>query len=118
MRSSTQVAALFAGIAAAAHEKGTFAVLRFNTAPGKGLTEGRSDPIVNFGQISPHVHTIQGGNAFSNSARGEDLMKSTCSTAKVAGDMSAYWAPNVYFHDRSNSSFEKVTLNYMNVYYL
>lgn len=59
-----------------------------------------------------------GGNAFSNSATGESMMKSTCSNANVAGDNSAYWMPKLYFHDQKNGSFEPVPLFYMNVYYL
>lgn len=114
MRYSAVLAALVA--AAAAKDGRTFAVLRFQ---GDGpLTEGRSDPIVSPGQVSGHVHTVQGGGNFGNSATGATMMKSECSTAMIAGDNSAYWMPKLYFHDVKNNSFEPVPLFYMNVYYL
>ncbi|CAK7236153.1 hypothetical protein SCUCBS95973_009511 [Sporothrix curviconia] len=102
--------------AVAAKDSRTFAVLRFH---GDGpLTIGRTDPIVSPGGPSGHVHVVQGSNAFGNSATGESLLAdSTCSTANVAGDRSAYWMPQVYFHDPKNGSFEPVPLFYMNVYY-
>ncbi|CAK7219915.1 hypothetical protein SBRCBS47491_004012 [Sporothrix bragantina] len=102
--------------AVAAKDSRTFAVLRFH---GDGpLTIGRTDPIVSPGKASSHVHVVQGSNAFGNSATGESLLAdSTCSTANVAGDKSAYWMPQVYFHDPKNGSFEPVPLFYMNVYY-
>ncbi len=112
---SATLAALVA-VAAAAKDSRTFAVMHFH---GDGpLTIGRTDPIVSPGKVSSHVHVVQGGNAFSNSATGDDLMKSTCSTANLAADKSAYWMPRLYFHDRNNGSFEPVELFYMNVYYL
>ncbi|CAK7210767.1 hypothetical protein SEUCBS140593_000941 [Sporothrix eucalyptigena] len=99
----------------AAKDSRTFAVLRFH---GDGpLTIGRTDPIVSPGGPSSHVHVVQGSNAFGNSATGETLLTSTCSTANVAGDKSAYWMPQVFFHDPKNGSFEPVPLFYMNVYY-
>jgi hypothetical protein len=109
--------ALAALIASASAKEGrTFGVLYFQ---GNGpLTEGRSDPVVSPGQYSSHVHTIQGGNSFSNSATGQTLMTSNCSTAKIAADKSAYWMPKVYFHDRKNGSFEPVPIFYMKIYYL
>jgi hypothetical protein len=101
---------------AAAKDGRTFAVLRFK---GKGpLTEGRADPIVNPGGPSTHVHTVQGGSGFSNSATGQSMMASTCSNANIKGDNSAYWMPKLYFHDKAAGTFEPVPLFYMNVYYL
>ncbi len=112
--SAAAVAALATTVAA--KDGRTFAVLHFQ---GNGpLTEGRSDPIVGPGGISSHVHTVQGGNAFGNSATGESMLKSTCSTANIAGDKSAYWAPKLYFHDQKAGTYEPVPLFYMNVYYL
>lgn len=100
----------------AAKEEQTFAVLRFQ---GDGpVTEGRVDPVVNPGRPSGHVHTFQGASGISSTSTGEDLMRSSCSTANIEGDMSAYWAPSLYFHDLEADTFEKVKLYYMNVYYL
>ncbi len=111
---SAALAALITTVAA--KDGRTFAVLHFQ---GNGpLTEGRSDPIVSPGKVSSHVHTVQGGNGFSNTATGASMLKSTCSTAKIAGDKSAYWMPKLYFHDKAANTFEPVPLFYMNVYYL
>ncbi|KIH89394.1 wsc domain containing protein [Sporothrix brasiliensis 5110] len=113
---ATLVAALAAiAPAVSAKDSRTFAVLRFHG--DDPLTIGRTDPIVSPGGPSSHVHVVQGGNAFGNSATGESLLKSTCSTANIAGDKSAYWMPQVFFHDPKNGSFEPVPLFYMNVYY-
>ncbi|OAA58514.1 wsc domain containing protein [Niveomyces insectorum RCEF 264] len=100
---------------ASAKDSRTFAVMHFH---GDGpLTIGRTDPIVSPGKASSHVHHVQGGNAFGNSATGESMLKSTCSTANLAADKSAYWMPSLYFYDAKNNSFESVPMFYMNVYY-
>lgn len=118
MRYTTIVASLAATVAAVKvlKDKGerTFAVLNFQ---GGAVTEGRVDPIVNPGGPAGHVHTFQGASGISSTASGKSLKESSCSTANIEDDMSAYWAPSVYFHDRANNSFEKVKLNYMKVYY-
>lgn len=118
MQLPTTLAMLMAALApiASAKDSRTFAVLHFH---GDGpLTQGRSDPIISPGTAASHVHTVHGGNAFGNSATGESMLKSTCSTADIAADKSAYWMPSLYFHDTNNGSFEPVPLFYMNVYYL
>ncbi|KAJ8124415.1 hypothetical protein O1611_g9225 [Lasiodiplodia mahajangana] len=82
---------------ASAKDSRTFAVLRFN---GDGfLTEGPMDPVVNPGAISTHYHGIMGGSNFGATVEGDQLMDSTCTTAK-----------------RSRTT-RKVPLFYMNVYY-
>ncbi|EPE07387.1 hypothetical protein F503_08038 [Ophiostoma piceae UAMH 11346] len=113
---ATLVAVLASMVSVASAKDGrTFAVLRFH---GDGpLTTGRSDPIVNPGEVSSHLHTIQGASGFSNSATGDDLLASNCSTANVKADKSAYWMPSLFFHDKANNTFEPVKLFYMNVYY-
>jgi hypothetical protein len=107
-------AAVLASTAMAAHEKGTFAVLRFN---GKELTKGRMDPSVSPGKPSKHVHSIMGASGFSMSATADDLLKSECSNAKVKGDFSNYWFPSLYFKDPNNGSYESVSISYVNAYY-
>lgn len=115
MKSSTLITTTVAAAVQAAQNERTFAVLRFDgTGP---MMEGRVDPIVSPGKTASHVHTIQGGSNMGISATGEDLMKSKCSSAKVVGDNSAYWAPKAYFHDKARGTFEDVPLYYMNVYY-
>ncbi|KAF7558868.1 hypothetical protein G7046_g5296 [Stylonectria norvegica] len=104
----------FVGIAAASHDKGTFAVLRFT---GKQLTQGRMDPIVFPGKPSSHVHTVMGGSNFGLSSTGKDLTQSKCSNAMVKGDNSNYWFPSVYFRDPKEGTFEPVEIFYVNAYY-
>ncbi|KAK8117311.1 NOL1/NOP2/sun family protein [Apiospora kogelbergensis] len=116
MRFSTlaSAASLAAGASAAANER-TFAVLRFN---GDGfMTEGRLDPIVNPGTLSTHHHGIMGGSGFGKTVNGEDLLKSKCTSAKIANDKSNYWVPSLWFQSPTNGTLYKVPLFYMNVYY-
>ncbi|KAJ1337441.1 DUF1996 domain-containing protein [Microdochium nivale] len=113
MKSAVIISTL-ATLAAAAHEKGTFAVLRFNG--NKPLTEGRMDPVVNPGTASKHYHMIQGGDAFSLNVKGDQLLKNgKCTTAKIARDFSNYWVPTLFFS--KDGKFQKVPMFYMNVYY-
>ncbi|KAJ9158468.1 WSC-domain-containing protein [Coniochaeta hoffmannii] len=109
-------AALAALVGAAAAKDGrTFAVLRFH---GDGpLTTGRVDPVVQPGQISSHVHTVMGASNFGMNSTGDDLRQSSCTTALIKGDLSAYWYPQLYFQDPKDGHFEPVELFYMNIYY-
>lgn len=102
------------GVAAAAKDKRTFAVLRFTN---KQLTIARADPIVTPGQPSTHVHHVLGGSGFGLGSTGEDLKKSKCSTAMIKGDNSNYWFPSLYFKDPKSGNLESVELFYSNVYY-
>ncbi|KAL7789292.1 COOH terminal WSC domain-containing protein [Trichoderma afarasin] len=111
---TTAAVAAMAGIAAAAKDSRTFAVLRFTN---KGLVTTRADPIVNPGVPSGHVHNVLGGSNFGFSSTGADLVKSNCSTALVKGDYSNYWYPTLYFHDPKTGNFEYVDVYYTNVYY-
>lgn len=105
--------------AAAAIQKGesrterSFAVMRFNGDP---TFQGMVDPIVNPGKQSTHEHTVFGGSNFSPDATGESMSQSSCTSAKLKGDKSAYWVPTVFFND--NGKYERVPVMYANVYYL
>lgn len=112
---ATLIAATLAATARAAKDARTFAVLRFSGS--EPLMEARVDPIVAPGRAALHAHTIQGGSAFGVSSTGEDMLNSTCSTALVEGDDSAYWVPKLYFHDRDAGTLEGVEMYYFNVYY-
>ncbi|KAI4155291.1 MAG: hypothetical protein LQ341_000203 [Variospora aurantia] len=57
----------------------------------------RIDPLMDFGGLSGHVHTIKGGSAFSSTSTADDLLKSKCQSCDVAQDKSAYWTPPLYF---------------------
>lgn len=67
----------------------------------------RSDPIVQPGQVSNHLHTIMGGNAFDFSMTYNDTQKSTCTSCTVAGDFSNYWTPTLFFQHQ-DGTFESV----------
>ncbi|KAI0165392.1 hypothetical protein GGR52DRAFT_581993 [Hypoxylon sp. FL1284] len=100
-----------------AKDEGSFAVLHFNSEGGQFSTEGRMDPIVSPGSASTHSHGIMGGSNFDLTVDGEQLLNSNCTNAKIANDKSNYWAPNLWFQSPVNSTFKKVPLFYMNVYY-
>lgn len=103
------------GAAAAATDSRTFAVLRHH---GNGpLMTGRLDPIVSPGEVSAHVHTVMGASNFGMNASGQLLRQSSCTTALIKGDLSAYWYPQLYFQDPEDGHFESVDLFYMNIYY-
>ncbi|KAJ2969664.1 hypothetical protein NUW58_g9932 [Xylaria curta] len=115
MRLNTATALASLAALASAKDSRTFAVLRFN---GNGfLNEGPVDPIVNPGTISTHYHGIMGGDKFGATVVGDQLMSSSCTTAKIKNDHSNYWVPTLWFHDPKNGTFSKVPLFYMNVYY-
>ncbi|KAL2135440.1 hypothetical protein VTI74DRAFT_8542 [Chaetomium olivicolor] len=111
---TTVLAALVASVAAA-KDKRTFAVLHhYGNGP---LTTCRADPIISPGGPSSHVHTVMGASNFGLNATGESLSQSSCTTAKVKADRSAYWFPTLYFQDPDTGLLEQVKFFYMNVYY-
>ncbi|KAL9114392.1 MAG: hypothetical protein Q9227_001473 [Pyrenula ochraceoflavens] len=83
------------------------------------LLNERADPIISPDQVSGHVHTIMGGNAFTSA--GMDYAKtqtSTCSSCTVQKDLSNYWSPRLYYQAK-NGSFISVGQNGgATVYYL
>ncbi|KAK0711280.1 hypothetical protein B0H67DRAFT_494035 [Lasiosphaeris hirsuta] len=111
----TTVLATLVAVVAAAKDKRTFAVLRhYGDGP---LMNCRIDPIVQPGGPSAHVHTFMGANNIGFNTTGEDLRKSTCTTALPKADLSAYWFPRLYFKDPAGGKLEPVKFFYMNVYY-
>jgi hypothetical protein len=78
---------------------------------------GRVDPIVNPGVVSSHVHTVMGANKFGVTANGQSMRESTCTTALIKEDLSAYWFPSLYFQDPKDGHFEPVEMFYFNTYY-
>ena len=71
------------------------------------LTIHRGDPIVFPGEISPHVHAIVGGTAFSLGMSNEDARNSDATTCNKMLDKSNYWQPQLYHQDR-DGRFEMV----------
>ena len=109
--------ALFATSASAySSTERTFAVNHFY---GVGpLVEGRMDPIVDPGEASTHVHTVQGGSAFALTMEDTTALDdSNCTSSLVKNDKSNYWTPKLYFQ-YPNGTLHDVELFYMNVYYL
>ena len=68
----------------------------------------RIDPIVTPGKISAHVHSIKGASGLSDSTTVEQLLASNCTSCPILQDKSAYWTPQMYFHDKTNDSYELV----------
>jgi hypothetical protein len=63
------------------------------------LTQQRSDPIVQPGIASAHVHAVAGGNAFSRSMPGVySAFDATATTCNKAIDHSNYWIPQLYHY--------------------
>ncbi|KAN0098789.1 protein of unknown function (DUF1996) domain containing protein [Hyaloscypha variabilis] len=111
---STLLAALATSVLAYSATQGTFAVNYFY---GNGpLVMGRMDPIISPGVPSGHVHAVQGENAFALTSTDNQLLSSTCTSALVKNDKSAYWTPSLYFHDPSTGLLENVEMYYMNVF--
>ncbi|KAI1860951.1 uncharacterized protein JN550_011106 [Neoarthrinium moseri] len=100
-----------------AKDSRTFAVLRFNNEPGKFSTEGRMDPIVSPGAPAGHSHGVMGGHNFGLTVQGDQLLESNCTNAMIKNDKSNYWVPDLWFQSPRNSTFKKVPLFYMQVYY-
>lgn len=116
MRLTTTNALAILAPLAAAKDSMTFAVLHFK---GNGfLTEGPMDPVVNPGATATHYHSIMGGSNFGTTIQGDELLNSDCTTTSIKNDKSNYWVPTLFFQDPKDSTFEKVDLYYMNVYYL
>lgn len=71
------------------------------------LTIHRGDPIVFPGEISPHVHAVVGGTAFSLDMSNEDARNSEATTCNKMLDKSNYWQPQLYHQDK-DGKFELV----------
>lgn len=73
------------------------------------LTTQRADPIIFPGQISPHVHAIVGGTAFSLQMTNEEARRSKSTTCNKMLDKSNYWQPQLY-HQGRDGKFELIKL--------
>ncbi|KAK6517605.1 hypothetical protein TWF281_004254 [Arthrobotrys megalospora] len=111
-------AAAFSGLVDAASKKPkrTFGTLSFGG--GKELTRCRLDPIVNPGGVAGHMHSIFGGNGFTDLMPGDYAStQSTCTNANVKNDHSNYWVPSLYFKSPDDGTLYPVELFYAKVYY-
>ncbi|KAI0490552.1 hypothetical protein F4859DRAFT_12105 [Xylaria cf. heliscus] len=79
----------------------------------------RIDPIVDFGVISGHAHTVHGSSGFGLSAKYDDLVNGDCTSCAVKQDKSAYWTPAMYFLDSATGEYSPVPqVGGMLAYYL
>jgi hypothetical protein len=91
---------------------------RFRAVCKSALVENeRVDPIVNYGDISGHAHTVVGGNAFSARSKGADMAGSTGTTCDITEDKSGYWVPSLY-NQLPDGTFEAVPFMKINAYYM
>jgi hypothetical protein len=71
------------------------------------LTIQRSDPIVDPGVASGHVHVVAGGTAFQRTMDADTAKNSKATTCDKDIDKSSYWVPQLY-HQTSDGKFEIV----------
>ncbi|OAA43439.1 hypothetical protein BBO_04582 [Beauveria brongniartii RCEF 3172] len=83
----------------------------------KALTVQRTDPIINPGQLSTHVHAVVGGTAYHMSMSNEDARNAKNTTCDKALDKSNYWQPQLY-HQHHDGSFELIKLLGIAAYYI
>ncbi len=76
---------------------------------GPPLVSERLDPVISPGQNpSNHVHNVFGANTFSPTFDFAASQKASCNTHGVKPDMSNYWYPALYFHDKSAGTYKMV----------
>jgi len=81
------------------------------------LTLQRSDPVVQPGIASAHVHSIIGGNAFKRTMGPMDANHANSTTCDKAIDHSNYWVPQLYHQRQSDKMWEMVPWHGSAVYY-
>jgi hypothetical protein len=82
------------------------------------LTIQRSDPIVEPGIASAHVHNVIGGNAFRRTMSGTmDANNANLTTCDKAIDHSNYWVPALYHYKPADKTYELVKWLGSAVYY-
>jgi hypothetical protein len=93
----------------------------FVILPSKVLISTRLDPIVQPGAASSHLHNVLGGNKFNATYDPQFLLSSTCTSSPITVDKSNYWAPAMYFMNKTTSTtsttFTRVDSTF-NIYYL
>ncbi|KXT05146.1 hypothetical protein AC579_6359 [Pseudocercospora musae] len=81
------------------------------------VQRGRIDPLVNYGDIAAHSHTIVGGSNIGINATYQSLLNSQCTSCEIGADKSAYWSPTLYY-SYLNGSFLEVPHDGAVAYYL
>ncbi|OAA60040.1 hypothetical protein ISF_06051 [Cordyceps fumosorosea ARSEF 2679] len=83
----------------------------------KQLTVQRTDPIIQPGELSSHVHAVVGGTGYYMSMSNEDARNAHNTTCDKALDKSNYWQPQLY-HQHHDDSFELIKLLGIAAYYI
>jgi hypothetical protein len=63
----------------------------------------RLDPLVKPGGIASHLHTVLGGNHWSDTYSYENQISSTCTTMPVSVDKSNYWSHHTHTHTHTHT---------------
>ncbi|KDQ20403.1 hypothetical protein BOTBODRAFT_306441 [Botryobasidium botryosum FD-172 SS1] len=90
----------------------------FRVACTTPLVSERVDPIVSPTTVpSQHAHTVHGGNNFYANETYDTVRGSSCTSCLVKQDLSQYWFPKLYFHDKAKGQFEPVPNGGLLIYY-
>lgn len=68
----------------------------------------RVDPVVSPGKLGGHVHAVRGASNINYTTTYEDLRASECTSCQVCQDLSAYWVPAMYWHDKTTGLFTSI----------
>lgn len=63
------------------------------------------------------IQTVHGASGFKGPSTYESLRQSNCTSCLVKEDLSNYWFPKLYFHDRAANKFEEVNNGGLLIYY-
>ncbi|KAF9044702.1 hypothetical protein BDZ89DRAFT_1191374 [Hymenopellis radicata] len=83
------------------------ALLRF---PCAQLTVVRSDPLIDPGNVSAHLHQVSSFD-FNMPSNQVNLPNAACSTCAIKENKSNYWSPTLYFQSPKNGTFKRVRQN-------
>jgi hypothetical protein len=67
------------------------------------LILSRSDPLINPGAPSSHLHTIYGSNAFNITMDADTARSGNCSTTSSQDDLSSYWHPTIFYLEQNGT---------------
>ncbi|KJX97354.1 hypothetical protein TI39_contig505g00013 [Zymoseptoria brevis] len=93
------------------------------TTGGDDVVVERVDPIVNWGNISAHVHQVFGADGLKPDMTYDSLQDSGCTNVGSAqgkqntADMSVYWHPSLYMEAKDGSGYVRVPIQSHKLYY-
>lgn len=88
----------------------------FYNRHGPAMSSQRLDPALFPGQVSPHMHDFDGGNALTADVSYESLQGSECTTARIKPDKSLYWRPSLYWNGNGTGLYP-VPNSFLKIYY-